>query len=147
MPSNINILKIRKIRPKVGPLTPHEPPFNPINQPWDPSRSIELEEIYILVDLEFHSVYLMAIHAKTRGPMVTPGEVHRLHQARSMDYTRRGPSIIPGEVHHLHLVRSIDYTRRGSLITPGEVHWLHQARFTGSLVPRKSKEKCHRFMA
>ena len=33
--------------------------LNLINRPWDPSRSIELEEIYILVDLELHSAYLM----------------------------------------------------------------------------------------
>ena len=57
MPSNIEILKIRKFRPKVGPLTPYKPPFNPINRPWDPSRSIELEEIYILVDLELHNIW------------------------------------------------------------------------------------------
>ena len=60
MPSNIEILKIRKFRPKVGPLTPYKPPFNPINRPWDPSRSIELEEIYILVDLELRGAYLKA---------------------------------------------------------------------------------------
>ena len=48
MPSNIEILKIRKFRPKVGPLTPYKPPFNPINRPWDPSRSIELEKIFMI---------------------------------------------------------------------------------------------------
>ena len=51
MPSNIEILKIHKIRPKVGPLTPYKPPFNPINRPWDPSRSIELEKSFIMMVL------------------------------------------------------------------------------------------------
>ena len=41
-------------------MTPHKPPFNLISRPWDPSRSIELEEIYILVDLELRGAYLMA---------------------------------------------------------------------------------------
>ena len=53
---------------RVGPLTPYKPPFNPINRPWDLSRSIELEEIYILVDLELHRTYLgprVGLH----GPM------------------------------------------------------------------------------
>ena len=49
----------------LGPLDPYKPPFNPINRPWDPARSIELDEIYIFVDLELHSAYLIAIHAKT----------------------------------------------------------------------------------
>ena len=65
MPSNIEILKIHSIRPKVGPLTPDKPPFNTINRPWDLSRSIELEEIYILVDLELHSSHRMLVHAET----------------------------------------------------------------------------------
>ena len=51
MPSNIEILKIHKIRPKVGPLTPYKPPFNPINRPWDPSRSIELEKSFVMMVL------------------------------------------------------------------------------------------------
>ena len=51
VPSNIEILKIHKIRPKVGPLTPYKPPFNPINRPWDPSRSIELEKSFIMMVL------------------------------------------------------------------------------------------------
>ena len=59
-PSNTKILKIQNVRPKVGPLTPYKPPFNPINRPWDLSRSIDLEEIYILVDLELHGAYLKA---------------------------------------------------------------------------------------
>ena len=50
----------------VDPLDPYKPPFNPINRPWDPSRSIELEEIYILVDLELHGAYLRPIHAQGR---------------------------------------------------------------------------------
>ena len=81
MPSNIEILKIHKIRPEVGPLTPYKPPFNPINRPWDLSRSIDLEEIYILVDLELHRAYLRPIHAQgtqggppwTHGPLWTHG--------------------------------------------------------------------------
>ena len=68
VPSNLKNLKISKNRPKVGPLTPYKAPFKPINRPWDRSRSIDLDEIYILVDLELHSAYLMAIHAKTRDP-------------------------------------------------------------------------------
>ena len=64
--SNLENLKISKNRPKVGPLTPYKAPFKPINRPWDRSRSIDLDEIYILVYLELHSAYLMAIHAETR---------------------------------------------------------------------------------
>ena len=41
-------------------MTPYKPPFNPINRPWDLSRSIDLEEIYILVDLELRGAYLKA---------------------------------------------------------------------------------------
>ena len=32
MPSNIEILRIREFQPKVGPLTPHKPPFKLINR-------------------------------------------------------------------------------------------------------------------
>ena len=56
----------------LGPLDPYKPPFNPINRPRDLSSSIDLVEIYILVDLELHSAYLMPIHAKTRGPQGRP---------------------------------------------------------------------------
>ena len=43
----------------------HKPAFLfPINRPWGPSRSIELGQIYILVDLELRSVDLMRAHAK-----------------------------------------------------------------------------------
>ena len=48
----------------LGPLDPYKPPFNPINRPWDLSRSIELGQIYIFVDLELHSAYLIPIHAQ-----------------------------------------------------------------------------------
>ena len=59
----------------------YKPPFKPINRPWDLSRSIELEKIYILVDLELHSAYLRPIHAQgtqggppwTHGPLWTHG--------------------------------------------------------------------------
>ena len=55
----------------------YKPPFKAINRPWDPSRSIELEEIYILVDLELHRTYLGPIYPQgtqggppwTHGPM------------------------------------------------------------------------------
>ena len=49
---------------RLGPLDPYKPPFNPINRPWDLSRSIELGLIYIFVDLELHSAYLIPIHAQ-----------------------------------------------------------------------------------
>ena len=55
-----------KHRPKVGPLTSYKPPREPRIRPWDLSRSIDRVKIYILVDLELHSAYLMPIHAKTR---------------------------------------------------------------------------------
>ena len=48
----------------------YKPPFNPIIQPWDLSRSIELEEIYILVDLELHWAYLRPILGEPREPRV-----------------------------------------------------------------------------
>ena len=32
----------------LGPLDPYKPPFNPINRPWDLSRSIELEKIFMI---------------------------------------------------------------------------------------------------
>ena len=59
----------------------YKPLCNPINRPWDLSRSIELEEIYILVDLELHRAYLRPIHAQgtqggppwTHGPLWTHG--------------------------------------------------------------------------
>ena len=48
----------------LGPLDPYKLLFNPINRPWDLSRSIELGLIYIFVDLELHSAYLIPIHAQ-----------------------------------------------------------------------------------
>ena len=48
----------------LGPLDLYKPPFNPINRPWDLSRSIELGQIYFFVDLELHSAYLIPIHAQ-----------------------------------------------------------------------------------
>ena len=43
---------------------PLQTTFNPINRPWDLSRSIELGQIYIFVVLELHSAYLIPIHAQ-----------------------------------------------------------------------------------
>ena len=79
VPSNLKNLKISKNRPKVRPLTPYKAHFNPINRPRDLSRSIDLVEIYILVDLELHSAYLMPIHAKTRGPQGRPHMLSLIH--------------------------------------------------------------------
>ena len=33
----------------LGPLDSYKPPFNPINRPWDPARSIELEKSFMIV--------------------------------------------------------------------------------------------------
>ena len=71
---------------------------------------------------------------------VTPGEVHRLHQARFSGYTRRGSAATPGEVRRLHQARFSGYTRRGSSIRPPpappigrwvsvEVDWVSLFRF------------------
>ena len=49
---------------------------------------------------------------------VTPGEVHRLHQARFSGYTRRGSAATPSEVRRLHQERFTGFTRRGSSIRP-----------------------------
>merc|ERR1711886_8670 len=76
-PSNMNILKIQNFRPNVGPLTPYKPPFNPINRPWDLSRSIDLVKIYILVDLELHRTYLGPIYPQgTQGTQGGPPWTH-----------------------------------------------------------------------
>ena len=48
----------------LGPLDLYKPPFKRINRPWDLSGSIELGQIYIFVDLELHSAYLIPIHAQ-----------------------------------------------------------------------------------
>ena len=34
---------------RLDTLTPYKPPFNPINRPWDPSRSIELEKRFLMM--------------------------------------------------------------------------------------------------
>ena len=62
----------------------YKPCFNPINRPWDPSRSIDLVKIYIWVDLELHRTYLGPIYPLgtqgtqggppwTNGPLRTHG--------------------------------------------------------------------------
>ena len=45
-------------------------PLDPINRPWDLSRSIDLVKIYILVDLELHSSYRMLVQARRRSILV-----------------------------------------------------------------------------
>ena len=49
----------------------YNPPFKPINRPWDRSRSIDFEEIYNLMDQELHSSYRMLACSKTRSTYST----------------------------------------------------------------------------